>query len=581
MTASQTLLEAPRRWVQRGRSTPDAAAVERLVGALNLPEPLCRLLVLRGHAAESDAKTFLRPRLHGLGDPAALADMDVAIERLVRALDRRETILVHGDYDVDGVCTTALYVRVLRSLGGEVRYFVPRRLEHGYDLTEAGVRAAGAAGASLILTGDCGIVAHDAVAAAAAAGIDVIVTDHHEPGPTLPGAVAVVDPGRADCGAGARVLAGVGVAFKVCQALVAARGGDGAALLEELDLVALATIADVAQLVGENRILTRYGLQVLARTAKPGLAALIRTAGIKDPANVTAGQVSHVIAPRINAIGRMGDASVAVRLLLSGSEAEAAPLATELEEANRLRQATDAEALAEVVDLLERDFDPARDYAVVLASRGWHPGVIGIVAARAVERIHRPVVLCSISEDGSRARGSARSIRDYDIHRGLVACSEHLERFGGHKYAAGMDLRTDRLPAFREALNAHARSVLTPEQLVPEVEVDGGLRLAEATPQFHAYLKHFGPFGAGNPTPVFVARGVTLAAPARTVGQGHLKLELAQDGARLAAIGFRLAERCRDALASPALDVAFQLQEDEWNGRVRLQAKLLDLRPAR
>lgn len=580
MSPSVVVPAPARRWVQRGAAV-DAAQVARLAGALRLPEPLCRLLVQRGYAGPDDAKRFLKPRLDGVNDPWLLAGMDAAVERLVRALDRGEMILVHGDYDVDGICSTVLYTQVLRRLGGHVEPFVPRRLVDGYDLGPAGVAAAVQAGARLILTGDCGILAHDAIAAAGAAGIDVVVTDHHTPGPDLPPAVAVINPNRPDCPYPDKALAGAGVAFKLCQALWSARGMPAEELWYYLDLVAIATISDLAPLTGENRVLTRYGLRVLPVTRNPGLRALVRRAGLADRASLMASHVSHMLGPRINAVGRMGEASWGVRLLLAESEAEAEPLAERLEQDNRERQITDRETLREALELLERDYDPEHDYAVVLAAPGWHPGVIGIVASRVVERIHRPTILIAVTQGGVAARGSARSIPAFHLFDALRACGGYLKRYGGHKYAAGLEIRPERIDEFRAAFNAHARAALTPDDLVPEVEVDLDVRLPEANAELYRYLRHFGPFGAGNPAPVFAVRGVSVAGYPRVVGDGHLKLQLTQDGARLGAIGFRMAERLKhvDVNRGP-IDVAFHLHEDRWGDRVSLQARLVDLRPA-
>lgn len=581
MLTPVTLPSPPRRWVQRGKATGDAVAA--LSHTLRLPEPLCRLLAARGFDEESAAKQFLRPRLDQLHDPFGLAGMDDAVARLDAALRRGETILVHGDYDVDGICATALYTRVLRSLGGRAEPFVPRRLSDGYDLGPSGVRAAREIGASLILTGDCGIVAHEAVLEARAAGIDVLITDHHTPGATLPPASSVINPNRPDCPYPDKGLAGTGVAFKVCQALYAARGREAEELWYFLDLVALATVADLVPLTGENRVLARYGLRVLGETRNPGLRALLHRAGLDrgDGAAPTAGQVSHVLAPRINAVGRMGEADWGVRLLLTESDAEAASIAERLEEDNRARQATDRRTLQEAFEMLERDFDPERDYGVVLAAKGWHPGVIGIVASRVVERIQRPTVLIALEGDGGRSRGSARSIPAFHLYEALHDCAEYLERFGGHKYAAGLEIRPDRLEAFRQAFNERAHSVLRPDDLVAEIGVDLEIPLRQANEELYQLLRHFGPFGVGNPTPVFLSRGVGVAGYPRVVGEGHLKLELVQDGAELGAIGFRMADRLRELdMTRGTFDVAFQLQEDRWNGRMQLQARLVDVRPA-
>jgi single-stranded-DNA-specific exonuclease len=581
MSHAQVALEAPRRWVFRGGPVGDDD-VAALAARLTLPAPLCRLLVMRGYGDPPAAQAFLKPRLDQLHHPWALADMDAAVTRLRRAIADDELILVHGDYDVDGICSAALYTRVLTSLGARVEAFVPHRMTDGYDFGQAGVRRAVEAGAGLILTGDCGTVAHDAVAEAAGGGIDVIITDHHRPGETLPAASAVLNPNRADCSYPEPGLCGAGVAYKLCQALVATAGGDTDELRWHLDLVALATIADLAPLTGENRVLAHFGLRVLRQTRNPGLRALVASAGIRADEPIAAGQVSHVLAPRLNAVGRMGAASRGVALLLTDSDAEAERLAAEMERENGTRQDVDRRMLEQALAMLRDGFDPDRDYAVVLSAPDWHPGVIGIVASRVVERVHRPVLLIAEDAATGRGRGSGRSIPPFDLHAGVAACAALLERFGGHRQAAGLDIRLDRIGELRAAFNAHARSVLKPEDLVAEVRIDMEVDLEQADAGLYRLLRHCGPFGIGNPQPVFAARGVGLDGPVREVGSGqHAKLVLRQGTARLPAIGFRMAERLREIDPTrTALDVAFQLQQDRWNGRERLQARLVDVRPA-
>jgi single-stranded-DNA-specific exonuclease len=588
-------LDTPPRWVFRGAAGRRACAAEpageaaeaaaiaaALAAGLGLPPALCRLLVARGHTDAAGAREYMKPRMEGLHDPAQLAGLDAALERLARAIRGGERILVHGDYDVDGICAATLFTRVLRSLGADVEPFVPHRMTDGYDLGHAGVRRAAEIGAGVILTGDCGIVAFDAVTQAAAAGIDVIITDHHTPGERLPPAAAVINPNRRDCTYPDRGLAGAGVAFKVCEALIAALGGDRDALLWHLDLVALATIADLAPLRGENRLLAHFGLRVLRQTRSTGLRALITHAGLDTAHGITAGHVSHTLAPRINAVGRMGAASRGLRLLLTDDAAEADALAAEMEAENRTRQAVDRQILDDALSALLASFDPARDYGIVLSAPDWHPGVIGIVASRIVERMHRPVVLIAEDHGTGRGRGSGRSIPAFHLYEGIHACAGLLERYGGHRQAAGLDVRLDRIAEFRDAFNAHARSVLSEADLVPELGVDLEIGLDEATPDLHRLLRHCGPFGLGNPQPVFVARRVAIAGTPRFVGSGqHAKLVLAQGDARLPAIGFRMADRLRALdLGRTPLDVAFQLHEETWNGRTQLQARLVDLRPA-
>lgn len=571
------VLAAARRWVFP--AAPDHAAVDRLARELRLPSTLCRLLVQRGYGQAEAARGFLRPTPGHIHPPAGLAGAADAVARLKLAIERRETVLVHGDYDVDGICATALYVRALRMMGAKAEPFVPRRLVDGYDLSDAGVRAAADMGASLILTCDCGIVAHEAVRRARAAGIDVVVTDHHTPGPDLPDAAAVVNPNRRDCEYPDKGLAGVGVAWKVCCALAAEVGFPQERLHGFLDLVAVATIADVAPLRGENRALVRWGLKVLRETPNAGLRALIRVTGLADKAEITASQVGFILAPRINAVGRMGEALRGVHLLLTDDDAEAERIAHTLEADNQWRRSVEGETLKEALASLEIGYDPERDYGLVLASAGWHPGVIGIVASRLVERLHRPVVMIALDENGE-GKGSARSIHAFNLYEAMRDCSGHLVRFGGHKVAAGCSIRAENVDAFRDAFNALARERLTEEQLVPEVRIDLEMELRHADDELVRMLRHVGPFGAGNATPVFAVRGVAVADH-RIVGQNHLKMTLGAYGSRLDAIGFGMGDRCREpGFGGQLLDVAFKLEENHFNGRTTIQAKLVDFRPA-
>ncbi len=573
-----SLLAAARRWVFP--PAPDHAAVDRLCRELRLPPTLCRLLVHRGYGQAEAARGFLRPTESHIHAPAQLAGMGDAVARLRQAIAGGETVLVHGDYDVDGICSTALYVRALRMMGAKAEPFVPRRLVDGYDLSEAGVREAVRIGAKLILTCDCGIVAHDAVRQARAAGIDVIVTDHHTPGPDLPEAIAVVNPNRHDCGYPDKGLAGVGVAWKVCCALAEEIGFPRERLFCFLDLVAVATIADIAPLRGENRAMVRWGLKVLRETPNPGLRALLRVTGLAERAEITASQVSFVLAPRINAVGRMGEALRGVRLLLTDDPREAEEIALTLESENRWRQTVEGQTVKEALAALELTYDPDRDYGLVLASEGWHPGVIGIVASRLVERLHRPTVMIALDAATGEGKGSARSIAPFHLYEAIRDCSEHLVRFGGHRMAAGCSIRADRVDGFREAFNARARAVLSEDDLVPEVRIDLEMELRQADHDLVRMLRHAGPFGAGNATPVFAARNVAIAHH-KVVGQGHLRMTLGAYGATLEAIGFGMGERSQEpGFGSGLLDVAFKLEENHYNGRTSVQARLVDFRPA-
>ncbi len=572
-----TCLQPPRP-LWRDPAHPDPAVVRDLAAGLRLPETVCSVLAVRGVTTVPEAKQFLRPRLEHLHDPALLADGTQAAERIARAIRVGERILVHGDYDVDGICATALYTRWFTALGGAAVPFVPHRLRDGYDFTEAGLFAAREAVAKLIVTADCGTLAHETVRRARECGIDVVVTDHHTAGAALPEAIAVVNPKRPDCEYPEKGLCGTGVAYKLCQLVGMLLGAHGPELQEHLDLVALATIADLVPLTGENRVLVAHGLRQLAVSRRPGLRALMRVAGVA-PEEVTAGKVGFVLAPRINAAGRIGESVDALRLLLTEDESEARALAEALDRTNRTRQEEDGRTLDEALGMLERDYDPERDFGVVLASEGWHPGVIGIVASRVVEVVHRPVVMIAL--DGDRGRGSARSIPGFHLFEALSECAPHLGRFGGHRQAAGMDLTREAVAAFRAAFNAAARARLATEALRPELRPDIEVDLGAVDADLAHWLSYLGPHGIGNPGPLFLASGVLLER-AKRVGDNHLKVALASGSARLDAIGFGMAERHQPAaIGDERYDVLFRLELNEWHGVTRPQAKLVDLRLTR
>jgi single-stranded-DNA-specific exonuclease len=561
-------------WEEPSEASPES--VRALQEELSLPEVLCALLVKRELADPDHAKAFLRPLLTELDTATPLAGMDQASERILNAVRDGETILVHGDYDVDGISGATLLTRWIRRIGGDAIPFVPHRVRDGYDLGDAGIRAAREAGAALIVTVDSGIRAHQAVADANAAGFDVIVTDHHTPAETLPPALAVVNPNRADCEYPNKGLCGAGVAYRLCEALTKEKGIDPEELYSSLDLVALATIADVVPLNQENRTLVRYGLKALAQTKLPGLRALMSRAGLPE-GPVEAGQVAFRIAPRINAAGRMIEATTALELLMSDDPAQTSGLADQLEDANDLRREEEARTLREALEQLEDSFNPAEDFGVVLEGEGWHPGVIGIVASRIVERIHRPTVLVALAE--GKGRGSARSISGFDLLTAVEACQQHLGRFGGHRAAAGMDIEEGRIGDFRDAFNAEVRKGLGGEQPRPVLRPQLEIPLQAATQRLVQLLSYLGPFGVGNPAPVFLARRVDLTNPPREVGKGHLKLHVAQSGHSLEAIGFGLVDRVPpESLGTGPVDLVFKLKLNDFRGRRQVEAHVLDVR---
>ncbi len=562
------------RWIVA--EAPNAEEVAALAADLNLPPLVCRLLCARGYNASGTARTFLRPRLDQLHDPLAMLDLDKAVARLARAIRDQELVFVHGDYDVDGISSTTLLTRTILFLGGRAQPFIPKRLDDGYDLSGAGVKAAIEAGAKVVVTCDCGTTAIEPIKALCAAGIDVIVTDHHLPGSALPECLAVLNPKRPGCGYPDKDLAAVGVVFKLALALAREMGKGENQVWQMLDLVALATVADIAPLRGENRVFVRLGLKLLQETRNVGLRALVHAAGLSGK-QITAGRVGFILAPRLNAVGRLGAAIRGVELLMTETEHEANVIARDLEELNRKRQEIDRATLEEArEDVVRRDLDET--FGIVLARDGWHPGVIGIVASRIVEEFGRPTIM--ISSSATTCKGSGRSIPAFNLHAGLVECADLLEKFGGHKAAAGVTLDRSRLEAFSQRFNEVARAALEPDDLLGQIRVDLEMPLAEATDALQSLIRHFEPFGIGNPSPVFLSRGVRLKSPPRTLKNDGLKLYLDTGGAVLEAIGWGFAGRAREISAGGAIDVVYRIERDEYQGTSRLQARLLDFAPS-
>ena len=548
---------------------PDTAAARELAVTLSIPEALAALMVQRGFGTSERARAFLRPSLSDLSDPFSLAGMGKAVETVAAAVRSGRTILVHGDYDVDGQCSTAVLTRALRVAGAKVEPFVPHRLRDGYDFGPAGLARAREVGATLILTCDCGITAIETVRQAEASGIQVVVTDHHLPQAELPPATAVVDPQRPDDTSGLGHLCGTGVAFKLVQALVPALGLPEQLPMHLLDYVALATVADVVPLVDENRILVRHGLKLLRDSRWVGLRALLASSGVTGYPK--AGQVGFILAPRLNAAGRIGDAADGLRLLLTDDPAEAYVLATRLDRLNTERQALDQRILDEAIEQVEACGTLDGRCGFVLGAEGWHPGVVGIVASRVVERYGRPTFL--VGFDGPVGKGSGRSISRFDLHAALGLCGDLLERFGGHRMAAGLTLRRDQFEAFRDRFQQVAAERLQGLELGPEQRVDLEITLADANADLERLCRHLEPCGMGNPAPVFGVRGIRFNAR-QLVGENHVRGRLEGPGAALGAIGFRLADRM-PLPDEGTIDAAFRLEENAFRGSVSLQARLL------
>jgi single-stranded-DNA-specific exonuclease len=552
----------------------DTEKAARLAGDLGAPLPAAHALVNRGILNLTRARTFLDPALEDLHDPSELLDLDRAVARIEAAIAAGESMLVHGDYDVDGITSTFMIYAVLRELGARVEYRIPHRTRDGYGLSERAVAYAAQRGHRLIVTVDSGITAVAPVAAARAAGIDVIITDHHEPPKMLPDAAAIVNPHREGCAYPFKTLAGVGVTFKLIQALLRGRGGIDRAR-EYLDVVALGTIADVVPLVGENRVLARLGLDQLNRTERLGLRALVRVSGLEGR-DISGGQVAFVLAPRLNAAGRMGNAEQGVRLLLARDAGEAADCAQSLEEDNTRRRRFDEEALVEAAQRVESELGWPDCASILMWSDDWHPGVIGIVASRLVERFQRPTLL--IAMDGERGRGSGRSLPGLDLHQLLGDCGDLLLAHGGHAFAAGLSVERAQLQALAERFDRLVRERTSPDARVPRLEVDDDLHLGQCDLNLVEWLERLSPYGLDNAEPLYRSRNL-LVDQAATVGGGrHLKLRLRDATGSVDAIGFHMGERLREVGPAGRCEVAFAPTRNEWMGQTRIQLKLKGVR---
>ncbi len=550
-----------RLWKLRGHCPREET--NALVRELGLSETVAAVLVRRGYGDPHRARAFLAAELPG-HDPFALGDMADACESVRRAVAAGKRICVHGDYDADGICATALAVLVLRELGADVSWHLPSRFDEGYGVGSQTLARLAGEGVGLVLTVDCGVTAVEEVVHARGLGLEVVVTDHHRAGPELPSCL-VVGPYRGDYSF--RELCGTGVVWKLGQALL---GADSEALARHLDLVAVATVADVVPLVDENRALAVAGLRQLARTQKPGLRELMRTARV-DPASVDAGAIGFRLAPRLNAAGRLCRPEAALELLLTDEREAAVRLAAQLEELNRDRQAVEQRILREATEAIEEWPEARRRRrAYVVAGEGWHEGVIGIVASRLVERYNRPVVLIAGTE--AEWKGSGRSIPSFDLHDGLRRCAGHLERWGGHAAAAGLSIKPERVEAFAEAFGAVADARIGEDDLCPSTTVDALVHGSELTLDLCAELARLAPFGLGNPNVTLLLAGCEVVEPA-TVGEGkHLRFRVRADGRDSgSAIAFRLGPQLDRLRRVGHYDVAFKLEANQWNGTVAPQ----------
>jgi len=540
-----------------------------------IPRPVARVLVNRGLVSTGEVERFLAPGLAQLHDPFLLIDMEKAVERILRAIREQENILIYGDYDVDGITSVALLYLFLRDIGGAVSFYIPDRSTEGYGLSISGVEEASKRSCSLIITVDCGITSIEEAIHARAANIDVIISDHHVPGEAIPDAYAVIDPKRSDCPYPFKELAGVGVAYKLAQGIAHRFGLDSSYLERYLDLAAIGSAADIVPLVDENRVLVKTGLEKLNKDGLEGVLTLVESAGLQA-GRVDVGQIIYGLAPRINAVGRLGHAQPAVELLITRNAVQARRMAGILEDENRQRKEIDTRTLNDALARIEGEYDPERDRVIVLASEDWHPGVIGIVASRIIERYFRPTVLITI-ENGI-GKGSARSIPNFDLHSALKACSDLFLQFGGHKYAAGLTIEAERIPAFRARFNEVAGSILTPDDLVPRIKIDDHLALHEMNRDLVSMLEKLAPFGPRNSRPSFISEGLEVVGYPRIVGTNHLKFRVRQNGVVLDAIAFNQGENVEWMEPGGMVDLVYHLEENHWQDRQYLQLKVRALR---
>lgn len=550
----------------------DESAVALLEKELSIPRALAQVLSARNLKTFDACKTFFRPEVTQFHDPFLFEQMERAVLRIAKAIAAKEKMVVYGDYDVDGITSTVLMMRILTALGAECSFFLPNRLTDGYGLSEEGIRNVADAGVTLIITVDCGISSVREIAIAACLGIDCIVTDHHDVHQELPDAYALLNPKIDGCGYPYRYLAGVGVALKLCQAL-AHHFNRGKELWEPyLDIVALGTAADIVPLSGENRVIASLGFAAMQNTVHKGLSALMSQQGLAGK-KISTSQVVFQIAPCINAVGRLGRPDAGVKMLLSDDAAEAALYAGELRGANTERREIDRVVAEEAFRWVTDNTDAEKDVVIVAGSTSWHAGVIGIVASKMVERYYRPAILFSIGPDGY-ARGSGRSIPALDLLEALNKCADLLEGYGGHAAAAGMNIKTENIGAFRERFNAAVGSILTAEDFIPVVTADAEVPIPAITPKFFRIIQQMEPFGPGNMRPVFYSGNVAHRTVPRLLGNAHVKMSLAGDGIVMDAIAFNWGDRYRTIKEASKLSVAYTIDQNEWNGKTSLQMKV-------
>ncbi|MBS7231749.1 single-stranded-DNA-specific exonuclease RecJ [Flavobacterium psychroterrae] len=564
------------RWTLKTKPSEDK--IKHLAQALNVEDFVATLLIQRGIETFEDAKNFFRPKLEHLHDPFLMKDMDKAVARIELAIENQENIMVFGDYDVDGTTAVSLVSSYLKSHYPNIATYIPDRYAEGYGISFKGIDFADDNGISLIIALDCGIKSIDHIAYAKEKNIDFIICDHHRPGEFLPDAVAVLDPKREDCFYPYDELCGCGVGFKLIQALGTNRGETIEDLIPYLDLVATAIAADIVPITGENRVLAYFGLQVINSDPRPGIKALVHQVK-KKTLDIT--DVVFIISPRINAAGRIKHGNHAVELLTEFNFEQAQQFASEIEQYNSDRKDLDKQITKEAFQQIIQNQEQER-FSTVVFQEDWHKGVIGIVASRLIETYYRPTLV--FTKSGDKYAASARSVKGFDVYNALDACSEHLEQFGGHIYAAGMTLKAENYIIFKQAFEKQVEQTILPEMRTPEIEVDAEINFADITPKLVRILKQFEPFGPLNMTPVFMTQNAKDTGYAKTLGpeEEHLRLFVKQSGSLgtdgIAAIGFGLGKKIDIVKNQQSFQLAYSLAENEWNGTVSTQLMLKDIR---
>lgn len=575
-----------KRWVLKPQGKEEE--VDHLATILNIDKNLANLLVQREIRTYEEARAFFRPDLNSLHDPYLMKDMDKAVARIQKAVAEDEKILVYGDYDVDGTTAVALVYSFLRTIHDKLGFYVPDRYKEGYGISYMGIDYAQENGFSLIIALDCGIKANEKIEYAKAKGVDFIICDHHLPGDVIPDAVAVLDTKRPDCSYPFKGLAGCGVGFKLIQAIASTRGIPFQEIEKYLDLVVISIASDIVPIVGENRIMAYHGLKLINTKPRKGIEAILSYTPVKqseklyNPVYFTRelniNDLVFLIGPRINAAGRIGDARNSVELLICEDADYAVTLGKQIDNFNRERREKDMQAFDESLEMISTDKTIQQARATVVFHEGWSQGVLGIVASRLTEVHYKPTIV--LTTNNGLYTGSARSVKGFDIYEAIDHCSDLLEHFGGHTYAAGLSMKPENFKAFKKKFTTYVAEHITEEMLTPEIEIDAPLGLGRITPTFYKILKQFAPFGPGNMTPVFMTEEVIDKGFVRIVGNNHLKLDIIDPdrlGPVFPAIAFQQGEKKNDIQKEIPFSICYQIEENEWNGNVTLQLNIKDI----